>query len=148
MQKLQTTLSIYLIDGIDDHKEMPWLWWVCGLRPFPRFNKEALELSADVVMDGVKLSRIMQSFRECFASESQVIYDGTNDAICESHLLKLVRAEEVASQNDRVISITSKLETTGNGVGNGALPWSSQTEEPVDSQAFWWGIIGPSCDVA
>ena len=91
------------------------------MRLFPRFDKEALELSAGVVMDSVELSRIMQSVRECFASESQVIYDSTNDAICESRLLELARAEEVASQNDRVVGVASKLETTGNGVGDGAL---------------------------
>jgi hypothetical protein len=40
-------------------------------------------------MDGVELPRMTQSVCEGFASESQVIYDGTNDAGFESRLLEL-----------------------------------------------------------
>ena len=61
-----------------------------------------------------------------------MVHNRTNDVAGESRLLKLSRTKEIASQDDRVIGVTSELEAAGDSMGNSSLSGPGVTEEPVD----------------
>ena len=46
-----------------------------------------------------------------------MVHDHTNDAFGEFRLLELSRTKEIASQDDRVVGVTSELEAAGDSIG-------------------------------
>ena len=72
----------------------------------------------DVLVNGFEV-HITELVSDAF--EREVMHDCMNDTFREPSLLELTRAEEISSQNNRVVGIAGEFKATSNTIGDRTL---------------------------